>query len=243
MEERLQKYLARCCIGSRRKCEEYIAAGLVSVNGQTADELGRKIDPEKDVVCFKGREVKDEQEKMTVLLNKPAGYVTTSHDQFGRPDVTQLVPIPNVRLYPVGRLDYQTTGLLLLTNDGDLAYALTHPSARVPKVYLALVAGEITSEEISRLEKGVVLEDGTKTLPAKVRLAGMKSGNSRLEITIFEGKNHEIRRMARAVSHPVLRLKRIQEGTLELGSLKEGSYRVLSDKEVRALKACGQIRK
>lgn len=245
MEERLQKYLARCGIGSRRKCEEYIAQGLVAVDGEVITELGYKIDPGKVTVTFRGREVKAEDQVLTtVMLNKPAGYVTTSHDQFGRPHVTQLVNLPGVRLYPVGRLDYQTTGLLLLTNDGDLTYRLTHPGHRVPKVYQALIAGEITSEEIRKLEKGVVLEDGFRTSPAEVRLVSMKSGNSKIEITIYEGKNHQVRRMAKAVGHPVLRLKRIQEGGLRLGTLKEGEYRILSEKEIRDLKreAGGYVR-
>ena len=245
MEERLQKYLARCGIGSRRKCEEYIAQGLVAVDGEVITELGYKIDPGKVTVTFRGREVKAEDQVLTtVMLNKPAGYVTTSHDQFGRPHVTQLVNLPGVRLYPVGRLDYQTTGLLLLTNDGDLTYRLTHPGHRVPKVYQALIAGEITSEEIRKLEKGVVLEDAFRTSPAEVSLVSMKSGNSKIEITIYEGKNHQVRRMAKAVGHPVLRLKRIQEGGLRLGTLKEGEYRVLSEKEIRDLKreAGGYVR-
>lgn len=237
MEERLQKYLARCGVGSRRRCEEYIQQGLVMVDGETVTELGTKIDPEKSTVTFRGRKVQPEdQVPTTVMLHKPAGYVTTSHDQFGRPNVTQLVDIPGVRLYPVGRLDYQTTGLLLLSNDGDLTYQLTHPGNRVPKVYQALVAGEITSEEIRKLEKGVVLEDGFRTAPAEVKLVSLKSGNSRIEITIYEGKNHQVRRMAKAVGHPVLRLKRVQEGNLRLGTLKEGEYRILSDKEIRELK-------
>ena len=174
------------------------------------------------------------------MLHKPAGYVTTSHDQFGRPNVTQLVDIPGVRLYPVGRLDYQTSGLLILTNDGDLTYRLTHPAHQIPKVYEALIVGEITSEEIRKLEKGVVLDDGFKTSPSEVRLLSERGGNSRIEITIYEGKNHQVRRMAKAVGHPVLRLKRIQEGNLRLGTLKEGEYRILTDKEIRQLTEAGR---
>ena len=153
MEERLQKYLARCGIGSRRRCEEYILNGQVSVDGQVVRELGTKIDPAKSEVLFRGKKVSEEEQVLTtVMLHKPAGYVTTSHDQFGRPDVTQLVKIPGIRLYPVGRLDYQTSGLLILTNDGDLTFRLTHPTHQIPKVYEALIAGEITSEEIRKLE-------------------------------------------------------------------------------------------
>ena len=235
--ERLQKYMAQCGCGSRRKCEEWIAAGLVKVNGNIVKELGTKVDPAKDQVEFRGKLVKAEQQTMTVMLHKPAGYVTTSRDQFGRPDVTQLVDIPGVRLYPVGRLDYQTTGLLLLTNDGDLAYQLTHPGNRVAKVYRALVRGEITGEEIRRLENGIVLDDGYKTAKAKARLVARAGANSRIEITIYEGKNHQVRRMAKAVGHPVLRLERVQEGPLELGNLKEGEYRILTANEVKMLKS------
>ncbi len=241
MEERLQKYLARCGIGSRRRCEEYILNGQVSVDGQVVRELGTKIDPAKSEVLFRGKKVSEEEQVLTtVMLHKPAGYVTTSHDQFGRPDVTQLVKIPGIILYPVGRLDYQTSGLLILTNDGDLTFRLTHPTHQIPKVYEALIAGEITSEEIRKLEKGVVLDDGFKTSPSEVKLVSMRGGNSRIEITIHEGKNHQVRRMAKAVGHPVLRLKRIQEGNLRLGTLKEGEYRVLTEKEIRQLQDAGR---
>ncbi len=236
MEERLQKYMAECGVGSRRKCEEWIAGGLVKVNGETVTELGTKIDPEKDEVFFRGRVLKRTQPLTTVMLNKPAGYVTTSRDQFHRPDVTQLIDMPGVRLYPVGRLDYQTTGLLLLTNDGDLAYHLTHPGHRVEKVYRALLSGEMTRDALKTLESGVVLDDGYKTEPAKVNVLSVKGGNTKVDITISEGKNHQVRRMAAAVGFPVLRLKRIQEGSLKLGNLKEGSYRILSDAEVEKLK-------
>lgn len=195
------------------------------------------MDPAKDQVEFRGKTIQINQKIITVMLHKPAGYVTTSHDQFGRPEVTQLVDIPDVRLYPVGRLDYQTTGLLLLTNDGDLAYQLTHPGHRVAKVYRALLRGEVTGDELRRLEKGVVLDDGYKTAKAKARLLAKAGSNSRVELTIFEGKNHQVRRMARAIGHPVLRLERIQEGPLELGNLEEGKYRILTDQEVKMLKS------
>lgn len=236
MEERLQKYMAECGVGSRRKCEEWIAQGLVKVNGEVVSEMGTRIDPEKDEVVFRGKVLKISQPLTTVMLNKPAGYVTTSRDQFHRPDVTQLIDMPGVRLYPVGRLDYQTTGLLLLTNDGDLAYRLTHPARQVEKVYRAYLSGEITHEAVKMLESGVVLDDGYKTQPAKVNVLSVKGGNTKIDITITEGKNHQVRRMAKAVGFPVMRLKRIQEGSLKLGSLKEGSYRILSEAEIEKLK-------
>lgn len=200
-------------------------------------ELGTKVEPGRDKVEFRGKMLEADQPTVTVMLHKPAGYVTTSHDQFGRPNVCQLVDIEGVRLYPVGRLDYQTTGLLFLTNDGDLAYHLTHPGHRVAKVYHALVKGEIDGDSLRKMEKGVVLEDGYKTAKARVRLLGRAGANSRIEVTIYEGKNHQVRQMARAVGHPVLRLARVQEGPLELGDLEEGKYRILTPAEVKMLKS------
>ena len=229
--------MARCGCGSRRKCEEWIIAGLVEVNGQIVTQLGSQIDPGRDQVRLRGRRVEDRQPQVTVMLNKPAGYVTTSRDQFGRPDVCRLVRIPGVRLYPVGRLDYQTTGLLLLTNDGDLAHRLMHPGHRVPKVYQALLKGKVTETELNRLRRGVALDDGYRTSEAKARLLGAEGANSRVEITIFEGKNHQVRRMARAIGHPVLRLRRVAEGPLKLGCLEEGKYRILTPEEVKMLKS------
>ncbi len=240
---RLQKYLAHAGIGSLRTCEQYIAQGLVQVNGQTVTVMGVQIDPERDTVAFRGRTVRGAEAKVTILLNKPEGYVTTSRDQFGRPSVLDLIDLPGVRLYPVGRLDYQTTGLLLLTNDGDLTHQLTHPRHHVAKTYEALLQGEVRGEEIRQLEKGVILDDGYRTKPAKARLIGPKGRNSLILLTIFEGKNHQVRRMAKAIRHPVLHLKRVQIADLSIGTLKEGSWRKLTEKEVQDLKrACGQNR-
>ena len=234
--ERLQKFMANSGVGSRRKCEEWIAAGLVTVNGEKVTQLGVQIDPKKDVVMFRGKKIEGQTSTVTVALNKPAGYVTTSSDQFGRPTVVDLVDMPGVRLYPVGRLDYQTTGLLLLTNDGDLAYHLTHPKHKIPKVYRAILKGQLQPNELRRLENGVVLDDGYKTAKAKVRLLSKVGDNSRVEFTIYEGKNHQVRRMARAVGHPVLRLQRVSEGAITLDGIEEGQYRELTAKEVKALK-------
>lgn len=238
MEEavRLQKYMAEAGIGSRRKCEEWILGGDVRVNGQIVQELGTKIDPAKDRVEFRGKEVHPEQETVTVMLHKPAGYVTTARDQFGRPDVCSLVNLPGLRLYPVGRLDYQTTGLLLLTNDGELAFHLTHPKHHISRTYEAVVKGKPDSEAISRLERGVRLDDGYKTKPARIRLLEAGEESSRVEFVIYEGKNHQVRRMARAVGHPVLRLKRCGLGPLCLGGLPEGKFRKLSEEEIELLR-------
>ncbi len=237
---RLQKYLAHAGVGSLRACERWIAEGKVAVNGQVVTQMGVSIDPEKDQVTFKGKPVQGEEKKVTVMLYKPEGYVTTAKDQFGRPSVVQLVDLPGIRLYPVGRLDYQTSGLLILTNDGDLTNKMTHPRHHIPKTYHAVLTGEVKSEDIQRLRTGVTLDDGYKTRPAKARLLGVSGHNSRVEITIYEGKNHQVRRMAKAIHHPVLRLKRISIGDLTLGNLNEGTYRKLTEKEIRALKAACQ---
>ena len=234
--ERLDKFLCDCGAGTRSQVKAILKSGRVTVDGRPEKDGSRKLDPTAVTVCLDGEPL-GAPGRLVVMLNKPAGYVTTSHDQFGRPDVTQLVDIPGVRLYPVGRLDYQTTGLLLLTNDGDLAFQLTHPGNKVPKVYRALVRGEIKSEELHRMETGVVLDDGYKTAKAKARLVSRAGTNSKIEVTIYEGKNHQVRRMAKAVGHPVLRLERVAEGPLELGNLKEGEYRVLTPAEVKMLKS------
>ena len=233
---RLQKYMAEAGVGSRRKCEEWIAHGQVKVNGEIVMELGTKVDPDRDVVEFRGKRIQPETEMVTVVLNKPAGYVTTSRDQFNRPNVCDLVKVPGLRLYPVGRLDYQTTGLLLLTNDGDLANHLTHPKHHIPRTYEAILKGTPDNEAISRLERGVRLDDGYKTKPAKVRVIEGGENSSKVLFTLFEGKNHQVRRMARAVGFPVMRLRRVAMGPLELGSLAEGRFRRLTEEEVLALK-------
>lgn len=237
MEEmRLQKFMAQAGVGSRRKCEEWIEAGKVTINGKRVTELGIRVKPDTDVVMFRGKKLELTEEIVTVLLNKPAGYVTTSKDQFHRPMVTELVKMPGVRLYPIGRLDYQTTGALLLTNDGDLAYRLTHPKHHMPKTYRAVMKGEVTGEDTLKLSRGVVLDDGYKTAPARARLLGPSGRNSRVELTIFEGKNHQVRRMAKAIGHPVLKLERIRIGQLGLENLKEGEYRILTRKEIEKLR-------
>ena len=240
---RLQKYMAEAGIGSRRKCEEWIVRGMVQVNGSVVTELGTRVNPKKDIVFFRGKPVEPPSEmRTTVLLNKPAGYVTTSRDQFGRPDVCDLVKIPGKRLYPVGRLDYQTTGLLLLTDDGDLAYHLTHPKHHIPRVYEARVKGVPDQAAISRLERGVRLDDGYKTKPARVRILKQETDSAIIEFTLYEGKNHQVRRMAKAVGYPVLRLRRGAMGPLKLADLPEGKYRMLTEKEVVMLRIASGIK-
>ena len=199
MEERLQKYLAECGIASRRKCEEYIIQGKVQVNGKTITELGVKVNPEKDKITFEGKNVKQEERKVYILLNKPIGYVTTSDEQFGRDKVLDLVKVRE-RVVPVGRLDMYTSGALILTNDGDFVYKVTHPKHEITKTYTVTVKGIIKNEEVEQLRKGVKIDDYT-TRPAKVKIlkTDEEKDISRLEITIHEGKNRQVRRLCESV--------------------------------------------
>jgi 23S rRNA pseudouridine2605 synthase len=226
--ERLQKVLARAGIGSRRVCEDLIAEGKVTVNGEVA-ELGRRIDPEADAVEVDGVPLSVREGLVYYLLNKPAGVVSTASDPQGRRTVVELVP-EEPRVYPVGRLDYETEGLLLLTNDGDLTHRLTHPSFGVEKEYLAEVEGTPTRGDLRRLREGVELDDGM-TAPAK---AALEPPNL-LTITIHEGRNRQVRRMCDAIGHPVRRLVRMRIGPLADRTLKPGAWRELSADEVRAL--------
>jgi 23S rRNA pseudouridine2605 synthase len=225
--ERLQKTLARLGFGSRRVCEALIAAGRVTVNGAVA-ELGRRLDPEADTVEVDGVPIGVRPGLVHYLLNKPRGVVTTAADTHGRPTVVALVPA-EPRVFPVGRLDADTEGLLLLTNDGDLAHRLTHPSFGVEKEYVAEVEGRLSPAAVRRLREGVDLEDG-RTAPAKVA-----AEDNVLRITIHEGRNRQVRRMCEAVGHPVVRLVRTRIGPVADRSLKPGAWRPLTTDEVRAL--------
>lgn len=233
--ERLHKYLARAGVASRRQGEKLIKAGLVKVNGQTVTRLGTSINPETDRVEVAGRPVGRPGEKIYILLNKPAGFITTLSDPQNRPKVTDLLKNVPARVYPVGRLDYETEGLLLLTNDGELTYALTHPRHQVNKTYLAWVNGFPPTEKLALLAKGIMLDDGPAA-PAGVRLKGKNKRGALLEITIHEGRKRQARRMCEQIGHPVYRLKRIRLGPLGLGGLRPGEYRLLTPAEVQALK-------
>lgn len=235
--ERLQKVLAKAGLGSRRVCEQLIDEGRVEVNGQVA-MLGRRVDPERDRVTVDGVTIPLRAGLVYYLLNKPAKVVTTASDPEGRPTVVELVP-SEPRVFPVGRLDWDTEGLLLLTNDGDLAHGLTHPSRGVPKTYLAEVSGVPSRGTVRRLREGVDLDDG-RTAPAKARLAQSTPTGAALEIVIHEGRNRQVRRMCEAVGHPVRRLVRTRFGPLHDNRLAPGQWRPLTQAEIRALYAAAE---
>ena len=232
---RLQKIIARSGIASRRKAEELIQHGLVTVNGETVMTLGTKVDPAVDHIKVEGRHLKSRPPDMFLMLNKPLGYISTLHDPAGRPTIKALVPKPSIRLFPVGRLDYDSEGLLLLTNNGDIAQACLHPTHHVHKTYLVKIKGILEEPEIQKLRHGLILEDGP-TAPAKVKKAGKAAANSWVEVTIHEGRKHQVRRMFEQIGHPVIRLKRIQFGPLNLGTLPPGQTRYLTDKEANDLR-------
>ena len=232
---RLQKYLADCGIASRRKAEEYILCGRVTVNGRPVRELGVKVDPAADKVAFDGEPVTRER-KTYVMLHKPEGYVTTAADEHGRPAVTDLVREIPERLSPVGRLDYSTSGLLLLTNDGELLYRLTHPKHEITKTYIVRVTGVPTADSLRRLRDGVIVDD-RKTAPAKAVMIKNNGKNASLRITVHEGRNRQVRKMCSAIGHDVLYLKRVSTGKLSLGDLPKGQWRYLTADEVGYLQA------
>ncbi len=237
MEERLQKYLAEKGIASRRKCEEYILQGLVKVNGTIVTQLGTKIDPTKDKITFKDQELTNQKEKkIYILLNKPIGYVTTVKDQFDRDTVLDLVKIKNVRLVPVGRLDMYTSGAILLTNDGEFVYQVTHPKHEIEKTYTVTIKGDVTLKEIEELKNGVMI-DGKLTKKAKVKILKKEEEKktTRLEITIHEGRNRQVRKMCEAIGKPVLALHRSKIGNIHVKDLKIGTWRYLTKEEVKEL--------
>jgi 23S rRNA pseudouridine2605 synthase len=238
MLERLQKILSRAGLASRREAETMIASGRVAVNGVVVTELGSKADPGKDRITLDNKPVRLKAERLYILLYKPSGYVTTLKDPEGRPVVTTLLKGVTERVYPVGRLDYNTEGLLLLTNDGDWANSLAHPRHEVEKEYLVKVRGTPSKEQIRQLAEGIDFEEG-RTAPARVSLERESEKNSHLSITIHEGRYRQVRRMCEAVGLTVASLKRIRYGFLRLGDLNPGEFRLLSPDEVRRLAAPG----
>ncbi|HHN65689.1 MAG TPA: rRNA pseudouridine synthase [Nitrospirae bacterium] len=241
MEERIQKILAKAGIASRRKAEELILEGRVLVNGQVAT-LGMKADMEKDYIKVDGKLVIKPEPKTYAMLNKPKGFLTTLEDPQGRPTIKELIKGIRYRVYPVGRLDFNSEGLLILTNDGELAYRLIHPSYKVPKTYLVKVKGIVEEKDLNKLRKGIMLEDGM-TAPARIRRIRMPKTerNSWLEITIHEGKKRQIRRMFQRIRHPVLKLKRIRIDGISLGNLPPGQWRYLSPEEIQKLRKSVKI--
>lgn len=240
MEEeiRLQKFLANSGIASRRKCEEYILQEKVQVNGKIITELGTKINPNKDKITFNGELVKNNinQEKTYILLNKPIGYVTTSKEQFGRDMVLDLVKGINKRLVPVGRLDMYTSGALILTDDGDFVYKVTHPKHEISKTYIVTLKGIVDNREVEKLRTGVEIGDYV-TKPAKVKIlkTDEEKNISRLEITIHEGKNRQVRKMCEAIDKKVLALHRSKIGDIGVKDIKLGEWRYLNKDEVEKI--------
>jgi len=232
---RLQKYLAQCGVASRRAAEKMISDGIVSVNGRTVTEMGFQIDEQSDQVCVDGRPVSPESEKHYLAYYKPAGEVTTVSDPEGRATVMDHFRDYPVRLFPVGRLDYDSEGLLLLTNDGDLMNHLLHPSYQIPKSYLTKVSNIVNDKEIRQLRQGVLIE-GKLTSPASVRLIRTDTFSTDLLITIHEGRNRQVRKMIEAIGHQVVHLKRVRFGPIRLGDLPCGMWRKLTDQEIKELR-------
>lgn len=230
---RLQKYMSENGIASRRKSEEMIEAGKVKVNGRVAT-LGDKVDPIRDKIVVSGKRVVRNKTKMYVMLHKPRGFVTTMSDELGRKCVSELVEDAGVRLFPVGRLDRNSEGLLLMTNDGNFSNMLTHPSRHVSKVYRVTVREKVTEDQLTKLTEGIML-DGTKTLPCDVHIIDKGENRTVLNIVLYEGRNRQIRRMCEAVGLTVIRLKRTEIAGVRLGMLPQGKWRELNEKEMQHL--------
>ncbi|GKX30151.1 pseudouridine synthase [Vallitalea longa] len=234
MEVRLQKYLADAGIASRRKCENLILEGKVSVNGRQVKELGIKVNADKDTVKYNGKIVKNKKSFIYIMLNKPTGYITSVSDEKARKTVMDLVDI-KTRIYPIGRLDYNTSGLLLLTNDGDLTYRLTHPKHEVDKKYIAVVKGVPSEDNLNKLRKGTDIGE-YKISTSKIRILEKIKDKTKLQVIIHEGKNRQVRKMFEYIGCPVLKLKRVAVGKLQIEDLPQGRYRHLNNDEINYLK-------
>ncbi|MDR0426361.1 MAG: rRNA pseudouridine synthase [Clostridiales bacterium] len=234
---RINKYLAESGVASRRSSEQFVLAGRVKLNGKTVTALSTEVNVENDTVLLDGKKVKPMTKHIYLMLNKPKGYITTTSDEKGRKTVMDLVTeYQRERLFPVGRLDYETEGLLLLTTDGELANRIAHPRHEIPKTYVARVEGELTRQEVETLSRGVTLDDGTVTKRCKVCLLGVENKLSRIEVVITEGKNRQVRRMFAALNRHVVFLKRMAIGELKVGGLTRGTHRPLKAFEIEYLK-------
>lgn len=227
---RINKYLAGCGITGRRGADKLVAEGKVKVNGKTITEMGFSIDEFNDSVTVDGKKVKYKRRDYYIMLHKPKGYVCTAKDEFGRKTVFDLIDI-KTRLFTIGRLDYDTEGLLLLTTNGDVAQKITHPSSEITKTYVVKIEGEITESELQKLRSGVFI-DGIKTAPAKAKLLEADEKMSKIELVITEGKNRQVRKMLESIGKIIIFLKRTAEGDIRLGGLSRGKYRHLNDKEI-----------
>jgi len=234
MQQRLQKILAKAGIASRRRAEELIKEGKVRVDGKVVTEMGTKVDPDAQDIECDGIHVAAREKKIYILLHKPAGFLSTVHDPQGRPIVTDLLPQVKERVYPVGRLDLDTEGALLLSNDGELAQKILHPSHEVNKTYVAKVKGKPGTKKLAALSRGITLE-GRKTWPADIEVLQTEPQATTIKIIIHEGRKRQVRKMFDAVGHPVLQLKRTAYGQLELGDLRPGKYRFLSPEDIKMI--------
>jgi len=235
MEERLQKYMARCGVASRRKCEELILKGQVRVNGEVVTELGTKINTENDQVKFNGKVITIEENKRYIMVNKPVGIICSVKDEKGRKTVIDMVDVPE-RIYPIGRLDYDSSGLLLLTNDGEIYNKIIHPRKEIYKTYIVKVKGVFSPSELENFRNGVDI-GGYITAKAGIRVIGNDKTSTKVEIKIHEGKNRQIRRMCSALNHEVISLKRVSIGEINVGDLEPGNWRELNQDEIKYLKS------
>ncbi len=231
---RLEKFLSESGISSRRDAKKYISAGRVSVNGAKVLIPGTHIDPQGAEITFDGKPIRGKPQQIYLMLNKPAGYLTTVRDERERPTVMALVSDISERIYPVGRLDLDTEGLLLMTNDGDFAHRILHPSHEIQKTYIAWVEGQPNRQEIQKLREGINIEDGA-IVSAKINQIGKREGQTQFKVIIHEGRKRQIRRMFRAIGHEVAHLKRVRIGSLSLGRLSIGKYRPLTTAEIESL--------